>query len=86
LVFLRREKSSAILKVKKLKLFNLLENGLFAEVLDLFVCLLGLIEHLTVGVLKVADRLKEKLDFFVKLVQQFLVNEGLLHLGFMNPL
>ncbi len=86
MVFLRREKSSAILKVKKLKLFNLLENGLFAEVLDLFVCLLGLIEHLTVGVLKVADRLKEKLDFFVKLVQQFLVNEGLLHLGFMNPL
>lgn len=86
MVFLRREKSSAILKVKKFKLFNFLENGLFAEVLDLFVGLLGLIEHLTVRVLKIADRLKEKLDFFVKLVQQFLVNEGLLHLGFMNPL
>ncbi len=86
MVFLCREKSSAILKVKKFKLFNFLENGLFAEVLDLFVCLLFLIEHLTVRVLKIADRLKEKLDFFVKLVQQFFLNEGLLHLGFMNPL
>jgi hypothetical protein len=86
LVFLRREKSRAILKVKKFKLFDFLENGLFAEVLDLFVGLLGLIEHLAVRVLKITDRLKEKLDFFVKLVQQFLLNEGLLHLGLLNPL
>jgi hypothetical protein len=76
-----REKGSAILKVEEAELFDFFKNGFFGEVFGFFIGLLCLVEHLAARVLEVADGLEEEFDFFVELVQQFFLDEGLLHFG-----